>query len=141
MDERREFPRYTVTSLPDLMASIAPIDSPQHRKFVRLISVGMGGCAFLGDISSSQLLTRRSLFINLEFPGVLYAPLQIPGEIRYGMPSADGSQQIVFGVAFETGAQVLLKPLVDALELLTLQGRIERASEVSQSQVRVTAKK
>jgi hypothetical protein len=123
MSASRRHPRFDVRFVGHISANLLNANG----KF-RMITLGGGGCAFVGQTEIHDLIPPQKLAISIEVlegsaPAV---SRNITGNLIYVRPH-NTTQEWLLGFSFGPQDQASLKPVMTQLEALALRGLIERA--------------
>lgn len=109
---KRKYPRYHLVDLPDLQGGIGRI-----QKSVRLVTLGMGGCAFLSK-AGRMLYPPLRVECSFQMTGVL-DPISIRGDLLYSFTSTKQDEEAsYYGIEFIEEDRGLLLPVIRKLEEL-----------------------
>lgn len=122
MDYNRKYSRFNVQFADPISGRLS-----SHPDDFRLMTLGGGGCAFIGQTDISNLIPPMKLMISLEFfkdDRCLYSK-DVVGELLYVRPH-NPTQGWTLGFAFGKDDRTAILPMVDQLEQLAERGVIER---------------
>lgn len=118
MAELRRHPRYEISNKLPLQGSTE--NGPAGE---RLISISLGGCAFAAPSYDLHLGVGDRVRCSLGEPG--RAPVMVEGEVIYVNPyPIHDHVGRCYGVAFETGSERLVGPVIERIESLAVMRKV-----------------
>jgi hypothetical protein len=120
MAEQRRHPRYEVSNKLPLQGSTE--NGPAGE---RLISISLGGCAFAAPSYDLRLCVGDWVRCSLEEPG--HAPVTVEGKVIYINPyPVHDHVGRCYGIAFETGGELLVRPVIERIESLAARAAMRK---------------
>jgi hypothetical protein len=121
--QRRKFARYKVSDLSSLAAII-----DKGRDQEKIITLGQGGCGFYGFDPRWPFNPKKRIYCQLAFEDTAANFLTVESQIVYIKHVSNLGKPVVFyGVEFLPFERPRIKDLIDRLERLRAEGRVDLA--------------
>lgn len=121
--QKRKFARYKVS---DLSSLVALIDRGRDQE--KIITLGQGGCGFYGFDKTWPFNPQKRIYCQIAFEDTAANFLTIESQIVYirSVPTL-GRDVVFYGIEFLPFEQPRIKGIIDRLERLRSEGRLELA--------------